>query len=167
VYRPTRWQDHVTEFVNRFWETENPDGSICHELDEGEILQEGTPQNAANFNNLESGIFSALQQTAELARKTLQHERALDELKGEAGTVVLTNSRAYPFNNSVVTIPLAVRRNTTDYSVYIVDTTVSGGVDSQIGRIVTFDKLVNGFRIAYTGSAPSVTVRFLVQGGVL
>jgi len=35
------------------------------------------------------------------------------------------------------------------------------------GEIVVSDKLVNGFKIAHTGSAPSVTIKYTVIGGVL
>ena len=64
----TNWQDHVTEFTNKFREFDNPDGTITHEPAEGEVIQEGTPQNASNFNNIERGIFSNNQQAAELTR---------------------------------------------------------------------------------------------------
>ena len=34
-----------------------------------------------------------------------------------------------------------------------------------VGDVVVYDKQVNGFKIAFTGSAKSVTVRCFVQGG--
>ena len=71
MYNRTYWQDHVTEFDNRFREQNNADGTISHIPVEGEIIQQGTPQNAANFNRIETGIFAATEITAELARITL------------------------------------------------------------------------------------------------
>ena len=47
------WKDHVTQFSNRYKEVNNADGTITHEAVEGEVIQEGTPQNAENFNDLE------------------------------------------------------------------------------------------------------------------
>ena len=71
MYERNYWQDHVSEFDNRFREQNNADGTISHIPVEGEILQQGTPQNAANFNRIEAGIFAATEITAELARITL------------------------------------------------------------------------------------------------
>ncbi len=71
MYKPTFWQDHVTEFNDRFREQNNADGTITHVPIEGEIIQEGTPQNAANFNNIEMGIFAVNELAAELTRVAL------------------------------------------------------------------------------------------------
>lgn len=71
MYNKTFWQDHVTEFDNRFREQNNADGTISHIPVEGEIIQQGTPQNAANFNKMEMGIFAATEIAAELARIAL------------------------------------------------------------------------------------------------
>ncbi len=68
MYSRTFWQDHVTEYDNRYREQNNPDGTISHIPVEGEIIQQGTPQNAANFNNLEEGIVAACEISAELCR---------------------------------------------------------------------------------------------------
>lgn len=68
MYERIFWQDHVTEFDNRFREQNNADGTISHIPVEGEVLQQGTPQNAVNFNRIEAGIFAATEITAELAR---------------------------------------------------------------------------------------------------
>jgi len=165
MYKRQYWQDHVTQFENRYRETTNPDGSIQHTPVEGEILQEGTPQNARNFNNAEEGIFAANATAAELTRVALQQGRAIGKIKGETGTVTLTNTLAYPFNNSIVTVSLAERRDTTDYTVDVdASAAISGG---GIGRIVITDKLVNGFKIAFTGAAASVTAKYIVRGGVM
>ena len=56
MYQETIWQDHVTEFEDRYEERINPDGTVTHIPVEGEIIQQGTPQNAKNFNHMEDGI---------------------------------------------------------------------------------------------------------------
>lgn len=163
MYQKTRWQNHVTQYENRYREYENPDGTFTHEPIEGEVIQEGTPQNAHNFNNMEDGIFAANELGVEATRKLLQHERAINGVKGETGTVILTNSLVYPFNNSVATVSLAEKRDNTDYSV---DIDAGADIRGNVGRIYVFDKLVNGFKIAFTGSAPSVAVKYVIRGGI-
>ena len=46
MYEQKLWQDHVTEFEDRYTESRNDDGTITHTPVEGEIIQQGTPQNA-------------------------------------------------------------------------------------------------------------------------
>jgi hypothetical protein len=41
-YNRTYWQNHVTEYENRYTVTQNPDGTENHIPVEGEILQQGT-----------------------------------------------------------------------------------------------------------------------------
>ncbi|MCM1059679.1 MAG: hypothetical protein NC452_05240 [Eubacterium sp.] len=165
MYNRTFWQDHVTQYENRFREQNNSDGTISHIPVEGEVLQEGTPQNAANFTNIETGIFSAHETAAELARIALQQGRGINALSGETGTITLKNTSVYPFNNSVKSVSLAKIRDTEEYTVdaYVTAPTDGGSV----GRIVITDKLKNGFKIAYTGGAASVTVKYTVRGGAI
>lgn len=164
MYKRQYWQDHVTQYENRYRETNNPDGTINHIPIEGEVLQEGTPQNARNFNNLEEGIFGANELGAELTRLSMEQRRALSMVKGESGTVTLTNTLSYPFNNSIATVPLVAKRDTTNYTVEI---DADAGVIGNVGRFIITDKLLNGFKIAFTGGAASVTVKYTVRGGVL
>lgn len=165
MYNRTFWQDHVTEYDNRFREQNNADGTISHIPVEGEIIQEGTPQNATNFNNIEAGIFDAHEINSELARVAVQHENNINALKGEIGTVTLENGSIYPFNSSVQTVALVTPRDTTNY---MVDTYIVSPADNgNIGRIVVSDKLTNGFKIAYTGSASSATIKYIVRGGAV
>ncbi len=50
------FEDRVTQYKNRYRETENPDGSFTHERVEGEIIQQGTPHNQTIMNTLGNGI---------------------------------------------------------------------------------------------------------------
>lgn len=75
----------------------------------------------------------------------------------------LTNTQTYPFNDSQTTLQINPPRNYTNYRVDVEVLSVNGGA---VGDIVISDKLVNGFKIAFTGSATSVSVRCHVLGGM-
>ena len=79
----------------------------------------------------------------------------------ETGTTTMTNTLAFPFNNSKKSVALAKTRNTTNYVVLTEVTSFTGNV----GEIEISEKLTNGFKIGYTGSASSVTVKYVVIGG--
>ncbi len=82
--------------------------------------------------------------------------------KDESHTVTLTNTASYPFNNSSKTIALDNTRSTNNY---IVDANVISA-DGLPGEIVVFNKLINGFKVKYEGSAKSVTVKLNIAGGM-
>lgn len=56
AYKRTKWQDHVVERPRTYTEVTNSDGSKTYTPAPGEVLQQGTPQSATNFNNLEDGL---------------------------------------------------------------------------------------------------------------
>ena len=142
TYNRTRWQDHVT------------DGET--------VIQQGTPQSATNFNNIEEGVFAADSGLSVLAQQMLQNKRALADLEGESGQVALSNTLEYPFSNSEVTVNLQKPRDTLNYRV-IAEVASSVGV---VGEIIVYDKQLNGFKVRHTGSATSVTVKYYVVGGM-
>ncbi len=83
-------------------------------------------------------------------------------LKVETGTITLTNTKQYPFNNSVQTVALEDSRDDQDY-------TVQTGVVSavgEVGDIIISGKAVNGFKIAFTDSASLAVIKFYVTGGL-
>lgn len=162
MYSPTLWQDLVTEFENRYTESRNEDGTITHTPVEGEIIQQGTPQNAANFNHMEDGISNAGELAALMAASAIHQQQSLKDQAGETMTVTLTNTQEYPFNNSEQTVPLPQERNHADYTVAAEVVEYSGGFP---GEIIISAKLLNGFKVASTGSAESVTVKLYVKGG--
>lgn len=162
MYEATLWKDHVTEYEDRYIETKNDDGTINHIPVEGEIIQQGTPQNATNFNHIEEGVTNAGELASLLAITTMQQARSIENMIGEVITTTLTNSQTYPFNNSVKTVALAKERNHNDYTVEVEVLEVTGGF---AGDIIISEKLVNGFKIATTGSATSVKVKIYVKGG--
>lgn len=162
MYEWKQWQDHVTEHENRYIETQNDDGTITHVPVEGEVLQQGTPQSATNFNHMEDGISNAGELAALLETEVIHmNQRAADET-GETLLLTLTNNQQYPFNNSVQTVALKTERNHLDYTVTAEVLDYSGGC---VGDIEVTEKLVNGFKIAYMGSAAEVNLKVFVKGG--
>lgn len=141
MYNRTKWLDKVVD------------------ADTGELIQEGTDQSAGNFNNMENGISDNHTAATMLLIATGQiiAEQTVEEI-----TVQLTNTASYPFNNSQKTVSMATTRTTTAYTV---ETDVVAH-DGEIGHIFITDKLLNGFKVRYDGSAKSATVRLIIKGGM-
>ena len=85
-----------------------------------------------------------------------------DALICEEGTVSMTNNQKFPFNNSQKTVALVKAQKNTKYVVIVEDVTAGN-----VGDIIVTDKQVNGFKIAYTGSAASATAKYTVIGGII
>lgn len=79
----------------------------------------------------------------------------------ETGTVTLTNGQEYPFNDSKRTVALEVAQAN---AYYLVDTEIVSAVGNP-GEIQVTDRMTNGFAMGFTGSASSVTVKYIVIGG--
>lgn len=156
------WKDHVTQYSNRYKEITNSDGTITHEAVEGEVIQEGTPQNAKNFNDLEERVLAGGEVAGLALLKVSMAEERIKGLQGEIVTATLTNSKEYPFNNSVKTLALATPRGNLDYTVTVEALSEDAG---GVGEVHITDKQVNGFKIAFTGAAKTVSVKCTVQGG--
>lgn len=129
----------------------------------GAIIQQGTPQDQDRFNNLEEGVFSENMTALEAVRMARLLKNTTDGLVGEKKVITLVNSQKYPFNNSIQNVSLAASRNTKDYTVEVEIVSYSGG---GIGDVEVTDKLLNGFKIAFTGAASQVVVNCYVQGGI-
>ena len=156
------WKDHVTQLSNRYKEINNADGTITHEAVEGEVIQEGTPQNAKNFNDMEQRILAAGEVAGLAMLKVGVVESKVEGLAGEIIETTLTNSKEYPFNNSKKTLALKTPRGNLDYTVFVESSTEDAG---GIGEIKITDKQLNGFKIEFTGAAKEVSVKCTVQGG--
>lgn len=171
MYKQTYWKDHVTQYPNRRTVTENPDGTVDVEKAQGTVIQQGTPQSGTNFNNQEDGIQAAHITEQIRMQYQMQKEREVDsrlnafdaEFTNEVGTIDLTNSMKFPFNNSQKTVSLKQARKTLNYDVNI-EVTASAG---NIGDIHISEKQLNGFKIAFDGSASAVTIKYRIQGGML
>lgn len=81
----------------------------------------------------------------------------------EYGTVTLTNTGKYPFNNSQVTVPLVNTQKNIKYAVVAEITSATGNP----GEVVVSGKQTNGFKLAFTGSASSAVVEYIVIGGII
>jgi len=157
MYEWTKWQDHVTTHPNMFKVVDNGDGTWTI-TPAGDVMQQGTPQDQVRFNNIENGIVDA-----HIAINLLLNYARQSKLEIEVGTTTLTNTLSFPFSNSQQTINLKKAKENSDYIVFAEIMSAIGNP----GEIVVSDKLVNGFKIAHTGSAPSVTIKYTVIGGVL
>jgi hypothetical protein len=165
MFTPLIWLDEVVEYPYRYTESDAGDGRITHTPDFGETLQEGTPQSATNFNHLESGAFEAMMVAQEAVRHGLLMQREIDGLDAEIHEITLTNTYAYPFNSSVYTVQLDKLRNKTTYTVTYEIVSVAGSPGCSAGDVEIYDKLANGFKVHFTGSASSVTLKLYVRGG--
>lgn len=77
------------------------------------------------------------------------------------GLVRLENTQEYPFNNSRQTVALEREMPDTGYTV-LTELAAAGG---EVGEICVSGKAVNGFQLAYTGSAPWAEFRCVIVGG--
>lgn len=75
------------------------------------------------------------------------------------GTVLLFNSKEYPFNNSETTVALPSSLPDTKYTVSATVISAKG----EIGDIEISGKARNGFRIAYTGSATEAELAWSIE----
>lgn len=162
MYAPTSWKDHAVDPANTYRIVENADGTITL-IPAGKVVQQGTNMSAVNFNNMESGIFAANLTGLEAMQVIRLFGDKATALEGVILEAELTNNQKYPFNNSVKTLAFdsANIRNNKDYTV-IVEAEAEGGF---VGDIIISDKMLNGFKIAYTGSARKVAVKCYVQEG--
>lgn len=81
----------------------------------------------------------------------------------ETGSATLTNTMEFPFNNSKVTVALATSQADTNYAVIASIESAVGNA----GEVVVSEKQTNGFKLAYTGSAKSAVVNYIVIGGII
>lgn len=156
------WKDHTVEYPNRFTKTETDD-YVTLERAPGEVRQQGTPQNATNFNRMDLAALEAMLMASENTRNLLHIGQTVDGIVGEVIEAELTNTQEYPHNNSIQTLQLTTPRNTKDYTVMVEPVSVTGRA---VGEFEISDKLLNGFKVKYTGSAKNVSVRCYVRGGI-
>ena len=106
---------------------------------------------------------STLNEDVELLKQVVITEELDSLVIAETGTASLTNSLLFPFNNSKKSIALVNKQKDTNYVVLTEPQSASG----VIGEIEVSEKQVNGFKMAYTGSASTATVKYYVIGGII
>lgn len=89
-------------------------------------------------------------------------ENEFNNREMEVGTVVLNNTKQYPFTNAEQTITLAQPRDNLDYVVH----TEIANADGSCELSPIYDKQLNAFKLNYVGSASAVTVKYYVTGGL-
>lgn len=177
MYSILIWKDHSINPNNTYTVKENSDGTVTL-TPYGTVLQQGTNMSATNFNNMEFGIADADlaariltiaardandRLTANAADITAAVAAYTKEFAVEEKTFTLTNSVGYPFNNSVQTVSMTPVRKNKNYLVEYSITTKNGNV----GEVEISDKQLNGFKVAFTGSAKSVTLKLFIKGGTI
>lgn len=153
MYKIKRWQDHVTELQHTYKETTNADGTITHEPVEGEVIQQGTPMNAANFNNIEQGVFE--NNVLQLWLANMQRYDEDNKKEKETAVITITNDTAITAGYVPFTNYGFIDRNHIGYTVTPIVT--QGSATVTVSNLQT-----NAFR--YTTSE-ACTVAFIVQGG--
>lgn len=166
MYSNLLWLDHAVTPDRTFRKTDNQDGTITL-TPAGRVIQQGTNMSAANFNNMEMGISDVdlaahllVMLTRDILRKT---ETLISETTVEEKTVILKNTAKYPFNSSEQSVSLQKNRITKNYIVDVEIVSANGN----IGEIVITDKTLNGFKVAYTGSATEAKFNLKIIGGII
>lgn len=144
IYDKTIWVDHVVD------------------SDTGEVIQQGTPISENRLNKSEDGIFENRELTSLEMQQILELKRNAENFNVEIGSVALSNNQAYPFNNSKITIALKKPRNSLDYEI----STELVSSNGESGDVIVSDKQTNGFKLEFTGSATTATVKYFVKGGI-
>lgn len=121
------------------------------------------------LHNFQDGQVLTGQAMDDIDQALLDHDEALTLLNQqmqklrvvETGTVTLTNSQEFPFNNSRKTVALVTAQANSDY---LVDVEVDES-NGNVGEVIVSSRMTNGFAIEFTGSATSVSVNYFVIGG--
>ena len=165
IFNPINWKDRIVERPRTYTEVMNQDGSRTDTPAPGEIQEPGTQISATNLNRMDQGTQDAKMSAALILNALRQIGWRVEDLEQatvqETGTKTLTNTKNFPFNDSKASVALTNTRENKNYVVVIVEATGSGN----IGEIEVSDRLTNGFKLAFTGSAKSVTVKYAVIGG--
>ncbi len=144
MYDRNFWQDHIVD------------------EETGEVLVEGTMQDAEHFNNMEEGIFEAHETGTFAVEMMGKMERKQKSLEGEIIQATLVNTQPYPFNDSETTIALTTPKTNKNYVVTPEVVSATGG---GVGEFTIKDKMLNGFKISFSGGASSVVVNLYIKGG--
>lgn len=153
-YSPIIWVDHIVD-------------------QQGQVVQQGTPMSAEQFNRIEEGvefshnqegnvILQAMQEIGNIKKDmlTLFNQRILQGQStiswSPAGDLV----SAYPYVLISLPVDTYSQLNAPDYDVVL--SVVSADDPGKVGLLSAFDKTQNGFKVQFTGSAETVTFNWLL-----
>ena len=159
----TEWKDEVVQYPDRYKRTQVDTDLFDFKRSPGEVIQNGTPQNAKNFNALKNGIEESMSVAKMAYTNAGAGLDAADSALGERQTITLKNTDDYPFNNSKITVSLKKSKSTSNYMVFAELIGKTGG--GSVGDITISDKMLNGFKIEFSGAAKTVTLNIAVTGG--
>lgn len=174
MYDRTYWVDHVLSETNKFKVIATSLGDDIYTITPyGTVMQNGTFQDAAHFNKVEEqltaqelGILLLTNAHGQQMDRNVAFDAAIEKTRKAVNAeyeniAMLKNTLKFPFNNSQQTIALDKPRDNANYRVDY-DIVYSEG---NVGEIIISDKLVNGFKLAYTGSAAKVNIVYKIIGG--
>ena len=151
---PINWIDHVRENPTLFTLTEQPGLPGVYAIAPyGNILQQGTPQNAENFNDEETALGALELAVGMLCEAVYRLNHMIGNAQVEVGSIELTQGTA-------MTVALDSRRENLNYIVCIANTS-----DVKVDEVEISNVLDNGFKLKYIGSAASKTVNYKIWGG--
>ena len=90
------WKDHVVEKPGVFAESDAGNGNVKLDPRFGEVIQQGTPQNATNFNIMDLAAFEAMLMANENARQIRFLMDSMGAVEGLKIPVTLKNTYDYP-----------------------------------------------------------------------
>lgn len=162
MYDFVEFKDRRTSKSNTYKVTNNSDGTITLTPTPGDIIEAGTPLNAAHLNVSEHGVNEAIIMAGSLVIQMLQAQRDLSNTFLEIGSKQIYSEENYPFNTAVSTVALKTSRNTLDYVVLPYCDDVMQGRQIRIK-----DKQLNGFKIEVE-DCPNIpiTIKYFVFGGM-
>lgn len=91
------WKDRIVERPRTYEKIENPDGTITLTPSPGQVIQEGTPVNAENMNNIEQGIEDT-QARVDTVQQDLAAHKADKIYQGEVHGMKFVNEKLQVFN---------------------------------------------------------------------
>lgn len=150
-FDPIAWQDRVVDTST------------------GNVLQEGTPVNETNLNNIETGMMIAHYDIGMLALSTAQVVNALrlelqkwqNQRVVQGQATITNNSPATYFASSDpsvnVTLPTTAFAEINSPNYQVVITPISADDLGKVGELRVSGKAQNGFTVTMTGSATTVT----------
>lgn len=162
MYIPVFWEDRIVEFPRRVSVNDLGNGLKEWTPAPGEVIKKGTQQSATHFGNMDYGNLENALILGLVSMNLRLVQESLDDVRGQTLTATLNNSLKYPATDAEKTITLPKMVNNTDYSVEAEITEADGPVEC----VEIYGKALNAFKVCYSGSAKSVTLKLHVKGGL-